>query len=423
MPKAYLGVLFFDERLNFIAESSSLIRVSQLGDGAAPLVLGNIRAPRNGYAYVYVSNESNEAVFFDDLKVQHRRSALLEETHYYPFGLAMAGISSKKLGSVQEGLLKNEYGYNEKELWDEADLNWYDYGFRNYDVQIGRFVQIDPLADISADNSGYHYALNDPIANIDYLGLNALDMVRCVGEMSSSLSNLISFSSVITSIATGAINVAGTIANQQTVIAQGQQGPGLPQAPVQKGLDGFRSAVKAPISLAAPKSAFNERTILDEFVVWVRQRVRTLEHNIYMEDVRTNTTLLERIVKDVIDPQNWETGGFGAGANLLGKVSKQELIQAARKAAKEELDEMAVKKEESLIKLAKKYGINANSTTSKELLENFDMKAADWISKYRKGSINRELGDISNKTIGEVFDAADSKMRKLILNGREKFKK
>ncbi len=320
-----------------------MIRVSQQGDGATPLVLGNIRAPRNGYAYVYVSNESNEAVFFDDLKVQHRRSALLEETHYYPFGLTMAGISSKKLGSVQEGLLKNEYGYNEKELWDEADLNWYDYGFRNYDVQIGRFVQIDPLADISADNSGYHYALNDPIANIDYLGLSALDMVRCAWEMSSSLSNLLSVSSVITSIATGAINVAGTIANQQTVIAQGQQGPGLPQAPVQKGLDGFRSAVKAPISLAEPKSAFNERTILDEFVVWVRQRVRTLEHNIYMEDLRTNTTLLERIVKDVIDPLNWETGGFSAGANLVGKVSKQELSQAARKAAKEELDEMAVK--------------------------------------------------------------------------------
>lgn len=51
------------------------------------------------------------------------------------------------------------------------------------------------------------------------------------------------------------------------------------------------------------------------------------------------------------------------------------------------------------------------------------MKAVDWVSKYRKGIINRELGDISNKTIGEVFDAADSKTRKLLLNGREKFKK
>ena len=46
------------------------MRVSQSGDGAAPLVLPNIKAPENGYAYVYLSNppvgeqaESNEAVY------------------------------------------------------------------------------------------------------------------------------------------------------------------------------------------------------------------------------------------------------------------------------------------------------------------------------------------------------------------------
>ncbi len=69
------------------------------------------------------------------------------EVNYTAFGLKMAGISSKKLGDPNEGLLDNKNLYNDKELIDEADLDWYDYGFRNYDPQIGRFVQLDPLTD------------------------------------------------------------------------------------------------------------------------------------------------------------------------------------------------------------------------------------------------------------------------------------
>ncbi len=80
-------------------------------------------------------------------------------------------MSSKKLGDVNEGSLKNDHLYNEKELWDDADLNWYDYGFRNYDPQIGRFTQLDPLTDSYPELTPYQYASNDPIANIDIDGL------------------------------------------------------------------------------------------------------------------------------------------------------------------------------------------------------------------------------------------------------------
>jgi len=69
------------------------------------------------------------------------RGRIIEEDHYYAFGLKIAGISSTKLGdNLYEGYLKNNNLYNDKELIDEADLNWYDYGFRNYDAQIGRFT-------------------------------------------------------------------------------------------------------------------------------------------------------------------------------------------------------------------------------------------------------------------------------------------
>lgn len=170
-PKAYLTILFFDERFKFIEEGSTLKRVLGPGSGQAPLVLDNIKAPKNGYCFVYVSNEADEMVYFDNLQVAHNRGHIVEENHYYAYGLKITGISSKKLGDVNEGKLKNEYLYNDKELFDDADLNWYDYGFRNYDAQIGRFVQIDPLAAEYDYQTPYAYAGNDPITNIDFMGL------------------------------------------------------------------------------------------------------------------------------------------------------------------------------------------------------------------------------------------------------------
>ena len=46
-------------------------------------------------------------------------------------------------------------------------MNWLDYGWRNYDAQLGRWHGIDALADRYHEFSPYHYVLNNPISNID----------------------------------------------------------------------------------------------------------------------------------------------------------------------------------------------------------------------------------------------------------------
>lgn len=181
-PKAYLSVAFFDERFNFLSEGSASLRVTQSGTGAPSLVLANIKAPKNGYAYVYVSNVSDQMVYFDNLQVTNNRGRIIEENHYYAYGLKIASISSRKLPDLNEGNIGNKDLYNDKELIDDADLNWYDYGFRSYDAQIGRFPQLDPLTDEYPELTPYQYASNDPITNIDLDGLEGVNGVKLMQE-------------------------------------------------------------------------------------------------------------------------------------------------------------------------------------------------------------------------------------------------
>jgi len=167
-PKAYLNVVFFDEQFRFVTGSYSQVSNIYAGETGKMdfLSLSNINVPKNGYAYVYCSNESEMNVFFDNLQLIHQPGALMEETHYYPFGLTMAGISSKAAGK-----LENNYKYNGMEMQDDFDISWYDYGARMYDNQIGRWNHIDPLAELGRRWSPYNYALNNPIRFIDPDGM------------------------------------------------------------------------------------------------------------------------------------------------------------------------------------------------------------------------------------------------------------
>ena len=177
-PKAYVNWILLDEQFNFVNSSSNSEQVpdeSYFNNGTNSVrnyvhTKSNLPINANGYLYVYVSNETqNIDVFFDNLQVTHIRGPLLEETHYYPFGLTMSGISSQAAGS-----LENKYKYNKgselqhKEFSDGSGLELYSTEFRSLDPQLGRWWQLDPKPDYS--ESPYSSMSNNPILRNDPLG-------------------------------------------------------------------------------------------------------------------------------------------------------------------------------------------------------------------------------------------------------------
>ncbi|MCZ8285925.1 MAG: hypothetical protein O9353_10775 [Bacteroidia bacterium] len=111
---------------------------------------------------------------------------VLSANDYYAFGATMPGRNFTSSSY--------RYGYNGKELDTEGmggGGSTYDYGFRIYNPNLGKFLSTDPLRNKFPYYTPYQYAGNKPIACVDLEGLEDthftmyLDKVHATPEAAS----------------------------------------------------------------------------------------------------------------------------------------------------------------------------------------------------------------------------------------------
>jgi RHS repeat-associated protein len=104
-------------------------------------------------------------VYFDDFNVEQVKSPVIQTEDYYPFGLTFNSYR-------RENNVQNKHLFNGgSELETDLNLGWYSTLFRTYDPAIGRFLQIDLMADFFPGNTPYNFAANNPILFGDPTGL------------------------------------------------------------------------------------------------------------------------------------------------------------------------------------------------------------------------------------------------------------
>lgn len=175
-PNAYLNWILLDEQFKIARDSYGNI-IGSGYSGATPvgasgsaniLVEAGLTVAKSGYLYIYTSNEATTIdVFFDNLMVTRNRGPILEETHYYPFGLIQQGISGKALGF---GSPENKQKYNGIEYESSFDINIGEAFYRTHDPQLGRWWQIDPKLEASLNMSPFAAMDNNPVLKSDPLG-------------------------------------------------------------------------------------------------------------------------------------------------------------------------------------------------------------------------------------------------------------
>jgi RHS repeat-associated protein len=181
-PGVYMPITRTTEYLNGFQYKGGVLQFFHTSEGYVNFVASN-----NSYSYVF-----NYVDHLGNIRLSYSANTsgipvIVEENHYYPFGLKHRGYNTSQLVLMGDSMqfaqaaaapsgptvLPYQYKYNGKEWQDELGLNFHDYGARNYDPAIGRWMNIDPLAEKSRRFSPFSYALDNPVYFIDPDGRQA----------------------------------------------------------------------------------------------------------------------------------------------------------------------------------------------------------------------------------------------------------
>ncbi|MBX2916279.1 MAG: hypothetical protein KF856_13495 [Cyclobacteriaceae bacterium] len=165
-PYAYLNYIVFDA--NYVVQDGGAWRVpttAGFDPGMETAVNpqqvkfpSHIKPQQKGYIYIWVSNESeNTKVWFDDLKVTHTKSRVIQASDYYAWGSTMREQRTPENDTYR-------YGYQGNFSEHDEETNWNHFELREWDATIGRWLVPDPARQ---HYSPYVGMGNNPVSGVD----------------------------------------------------------------------------------------------------------------------------------------------------------------------------------------------------------------------------------------------------------------
>ena len=180
----------------------------------------NVTSGRKGFVFNYVFNYTDHLgnvrlSYSDDAYNppavgEPRNLIIIEENHYYPFGLKHTNYNNDEYAFVEEDnenviltpvnpLYGNIYNYKfqGQEHQEDLGLNWDSFKYRNYDMAIGRFMNIDPLTEDYHTWSPYVFSGNRVLDSRELEGLEPHSVHATADAAAENFSMLYNGQSII----------------------------------------------------------------------------------------------------------------------------------------------------------------------------------------------------------------------------------
>lgn len=127
----------------------------------------------NGYDYVYQYKDHLGNIRLSYVDDGNGGLEIVEENNYYPFGLKHKGYNDSGISPLGNDVAQ-KWKYQGQELVEDLGLDTFEFKYRMHDPAIGRFWQVDPLAEDYVYNGVYNFAENRVIDSAELEGLERI---------------------------------------------------------------------------------------------------------------------------------------------------------------------------------------------------------------------------------------------------------
>jgi RHS repeat-associated protein len=172
-PQSGINFVLYNNGMKVVEANTGVMLVDDRINEIQTLASDRIVIKEAGFIEIFINNDAQTPVYYDNLIVTQSAGRVIEVNAYYPYGMIIPALSIMATPDKWNG-----YKYSTKELETALNLGWYNFGNRMQDPVIGRFMVPDRFAEKYYHLSPYSYTANNPINIIDIRGDSAWSIIR-----------------------------------------------------------------------------------------------------------------------------------------------------------------------------------------------------------------------------------------------------